>query len=88
MRVLERMGELFCCLGCFVGGRKVGHGDSMWKEFGSVGDSVAVGAGDVESVTSVVFQCRANVPAVDAMVGPRCSLLWLFMDDGFGSRWG
>ena len=51
----------------------------MGENVDSVGDSLRVGSGTVNSVAAVVIFGWSEIPTVDATWVPRCSLLSFFM---------
>ena len=61
-----------------------------WEEVDGVGDMCSFGVNVVDRVATVVFEGRANIPAIVAMGGPGATLCGFVMRDDFdarGSHW-
>jgi hypothetical protein len=57
-----------------------GKTDSFTGAFG-------IGFGVVDAVASIMLDCRAHIPFLNAVWGPSSALGWFFVEDDFGARW-
>ena len=75
---------LGCACGC-VSGREFWHGTVVWEKLDRFGNAFGGGAGDVNTVAPVVFLCSTDVPAVNAVGGPRAAIGWGFVHEDSGA---
>ena len=54
-----------------------------WEEFDHIS---CTGVGDVDPITSVMFEGWAEIPSIYSMVSPCASLFGFFMYDDLGSH--
>ena len=71
-----------------IGRRVFGHGHLGWQELDGATDASTKCPGDIDGVAPVVLGCISDVPAIDSMGCPACTLLWCFVQDDLGTQGG
>jgi hypothetical protein len=52
---------------------------SALEKIHCVADPLVPSRGTIYPMRSVVFHCRADIPAIEAMGGPRSTVIWFFV---------
>ena len=84
---MESLNDVFDAGHDEVHGGGEGHGELGREPLKSVAYAFSLGFPHPNAVTSLVFECGANIPAIFAVGCPRAALRWWFVGNNSYARW-